>query len=73
VSAGSVRERRFAEVWGASPVFKRLRTPHAFLGKCGECRYLAICGGCRARAYSETGDYLDAEPFCTYEPSLDSL
>lgn len=71
VPAGSVREQRFSEIWAGSPVFGRLRTPEAFLGKCGECRYLAICAGCRARAYSETGDYMEAEPFCTYEPSAD--
>ena len=52
--------------------FARLRDPQAFLGKCGECRYQAICAGCRARAFSETGDYMEAEPFCTYEPSLDA-
>jgi len=72
VSAGSVRRQRFADIWSASPVFGRLRDAGAFLGKCGECRYQAICAGCRARAYSETGDYMQAEPFCTYEPSLDA-
>ena len=27
-----------------------------------------VCGGCRARAFAISGDYLAAEPFCTYEP-----
>jgi DNA-binding Lrp family transcriptional regulator len=27
-----------------------------------------ICEGCRARAYAAVGDYLEAEPFCTYQP-----
>ena len=71
VSAGSIRQQRFADIWTASPVFDRLRNPAAFLGKCGVCRYQAICAGCRARAYSETGDYMQAEPFCTYDPALD--
>ena len=71
VSAGSIRRQRFAEIWARSPVFGRLRDPEEFLGKCGICRYQAICAGCRARAYSETGDYMQAEPFCTYEPDLD--
>ena len=26
------------------------------------------CGGCRARAYAMTGDYLAGEPFCNYRP-----
>ncbi len=71
VSAGSVRRQRFADIWAASPLFGRLRDPSAFLGKCGVCRYQPICAGCRARAYSETGDYMQAEPFCTYEPAED--
>jgi MoaA/NifB/PqqE/SkfB family radical SAM enzyme len=25
--------------------------------------------GCRARAYYETGDYLEEEPYCAYEPA----
>jgi MoaA/NifB/PqqE/SkfB family radical SAM enzyme len=39
VSAGSVRECSFAEIWEASPV---------------------------------TGDSMEAEPFCTYEPAQDT-
>ena len=37
-------------------------------GKCGICEYRRVCGGCRARAFAISGDYLAAEPFCTYEP-----
>ena len=71
VTAGSIRQRSFAEIWRQADIFSRLRDPGAFEGKCGECRYLAICAGCRARAYYETGDYMDAEPFCTYDPEKD--
>jgi heme b synthase len=72
VSAGNVRARRFGEIWAASTVFQCLRDPSALGGKCGICRYEGICGGCRARAFSEHGDYLAEEPFCTYEPILDN-
>jgi heme b synthase len=71
VVAGNVRIQAFGEIWRASEVFRALRDPAALGGKCGICRYQAICAGCRARAYAETGDYLAEEPFCTYEPSLD--
>jgi AdoMet-dependent heme synthase len=37
-------------------------------GKCGACEFLRVCGGCRARAYSLTGDYLAEEPYCIYQP-----
>lgn len=69
VSAGSVRRQAFGDIWRDSPLFKALRDPEALTGKCGICRYEAICGGCRARAFSDTGDYLAGEPFCTYEPN----
>lgn len=71
VSAGNVRRQRFAEIWRDAAVFRALRDPSALTGKCGRCRYEAICGGCRARAYAETGDYLAGEPFCLYEPPLE--
>jgi radical SAM protein with 4Fe4S-binding SPASM domain len=71
VSAGSTRFERFKDIWDASPVFEQLRNPDAFEGKCGICRYEAICGGCRARAYAATGSFMAEEPFCTYRPDLD--
>ena len=71
VAAGDTRTERFADIWNHSPLFTLLRDPGALEGKCGECRYEAICGGCRARAYAETGSFLAEEPFCTYRPDLD--
>jgi hypothetical protein len=29
--------------------------------------------GCRARAFAATGNYLDEEPFCVYQPQAKSL
>jgi radical SAM protein with 4Fe4S-binding SPASM domain len=71
VSAGDTRAQRFAQIWRESNVFRLLRDPSALEGKCGECRYQALCGGCRARAYAATGCFLAEEPFCTYQPGLD--
>ncbi len=70
VAAGNVRFERFADIWNNAPVFRQLRDPDALEGKCRECRYEAICGGCRARAYAATGSFLAEEPFCTYRPDL---
>ena len=72
VSAGNVRKQRFGEIWSRSTVFAQLRDSSALGGKCGICKYEGICGGCRARAFSDNGDYLAEEPFCTYEPMLDN-
>jgi radical SAM protein with 4Fe4S-binding SPASM domain len=51
VSAGNVRTTPFREIWKNSPIFTALRDPDNLTGKCGQCSYRIICGGCRARAY----------------------
>jgi radical SAM protein with 4Fe4S-binding SPASM domain len=66
--AGNLRTERFAEVWANAKVFNELRDTGNLKGKCGCCEFRNICMGCRARAYAATGDYLDEEPFCVYEP-----
>ncbi len=68
VLAGNVREESFATIYRSSPVFQQLRDLSQLEGKCGQCPYVHRCGGCRARAYSLTGDYLAEEPYCVYEP-----
>jgi len=45
-----------------------MRDVSSLEGKCGLCSYKQICGGCRARAYGITGNYMAEEPFCTYIP-----
>jgi AdoMet-dependent heme synthase len=69
VEAGNVRKQPFSQIWVESTLFKQLRDLSNIKGKCGICEYKRICGGCRARAYEATGDYLEAEPHCLYEPS----
>jgi radical SAM protein with 4Fe4S-binding SPASM domain len=71
VSAGDTRSMQFSDIWNDSPVFAQLRDFKGYQGKCGDCRYGAICGGCRARAYAATGSFLAEEPFCSYRPDLD--
>jgi AdoMet-dependent heme synthase len=69
VEAGNVREQPFKTIWQDSSLFRDLRDLRNLKGKCGLCEYKKICGGCRARAYETTGDYLEAEPCCIYQPS----
>ena len=68
VEAGDIRKESFGQVWANSPLFSKLRDLSNLKGKCGACEYKKICGGCRARAYEATGDFLEAEPYCIYEP-----
>jgi len=68
VKAGNVRETPLAEIYRESSIFKALRNPDGFKGKCGVCEFRYVCGGSRSRAYAMTGDYLESEPFCVYIP-----
>ncbi|MDY3128109.1 MAG: TIGR04053 family radical SAM/SPASM domain-containing protein [Corynebacterium sp.] len=68
VHCGNVKERPFPEIYRDSEVFKQLRNPDGFKGKCGVCEYNKICGGSRSTAYAMTGDYLASDPTCMWQP-----
>jgi heme b synthase len=69
IEAGDVRRAPLAEIWQASELFAQLRDLGGLKGKCGLCGFGKVCGGCRARAYGSSGDYLAEEPFCSYQPA----
>ncbi|OPY65433.1 MAG: Antilisterial bacteriocin subtilosin biosynthesis protein AlbA [Syntrophorhabdaceae bacterium PtaU1.Bin034] len=66
--SGNVRKDGVQKVWEDSPEFGLIRDLKQYKGKCGRCRFLAICGGCRARAQELRGDLLEAEPYCSHQP-----
>jgi AdoMet-dependent heme synthase len=68
IVGGNVREQPLAEIYREAKVFKELRQPDNYKGKCGVCEFNKICGGSRSRTYGVTGDYLESEPFCVYIP-----
>ncbi len=71
--AGDLRKQAFADIWANSVVFNQLRDTNNLEGKCGCCEFKNICLGCRARAFAATGNYLDEEPFCVYQPQAKGL
>lgn len=68
VEGGNLRKQSFPDIWSDSALFRELRDLRHIKGKCGICEYKRICGGCRARAYEATADYLEGDPYCAYEP-----
>ena len=66
--AGNIRTQSFREIWEESPLFLEMRDFAGYKDHCGRCEYLNVCGGCRARAWAVTGDYLAGEPFCSHRP-----
>jgi radical SAM protein with 4Fe4S-binding SPASM domain len=69
IEAGNVRHQPFSEIWENAGVFDMLRQPELLTGKCGICEYKKVCGGCRARAFGQMGDFLAEEPYCVYQPT----
>ncbi len=69
LTGGNVRQDNVADVYRNAPAFRSLHNPNEFKGKCGRCEYRVICGGSRARAFAYTGDALESDPFCPYEPA----
>jgi len=63
-SAGNVRDRPFAEIWGRSPVFQRIRgLTLADFPQCAPCPHRGHCTHDRGAAFNATGDYTGADPF----------
>ena len=68
VSAGNVREKSLPEIYQHSEVFRSVRSVADLKGKCGRCEFRKVCGGSRARAFAHTGDLLESDPLCVYQP-----
>ncbi|NIN51908.1 MAG: TIGR04053 family radical SAM/SPASM domain-containing protein [Nitrososphaeria archaeon] len=65
---GDIRMKSITEIYRGSTVLRELRDPSKLKSKCGKCDYRFVCGGSRSRTYALTGDYLEAERYCVYEP-----
>ncbi len=68
VSCGNLLQTPLREIWTDSKDLAMMRNTTLLKGKCGICGYRNVCGGCRARAFAATGDYMASEPTCNYIP-----
>jgi radical SAM protein with 4Fe4S-binding SPASM domain len=64
ITLGNIREQSFREIWSSSPTIRLLRDRQQLKGWCAGCAFRDKCGGCRAVAFSYTGDFLEADPRC---------
>lgn len=69
VNLGNVRKKSLVEIYRNHPLLLSMRKG-MFKGRCGICRYRLVCGGSRARAFSSTGDLLESDPACVYNPFI---
>ena len=72
VSVGNLKTESFVTLWNESKTFQDLRNRDLLEGKCGACEFKEVCGGCRARAYATTGNYLAEDASCEYQPGQNS-
>lgn len=68
VFAGNLRGESLSQLWNESALFRDVRRRSELGGRCGSCEFGSACGGCRARAWAQTGDLLAEDPLCSYEP-----
>jgi AdoMet-dependent heme synthase len=69
LTAGNARTEKPLQIYRESPLFRGLRRPDCFAGRCGRCEFREICGGSRARAFAATGDPFGSDPLCAYTPA----
>ena len=61
---GDLKKDKLEDIWFRSSVFHNLRDRKKLKGRCGQCDYKFVCGGCRARAFAYYDDYLMSDPGC---------
>jgi len=64
VKLGNVRDENVVKMWEESPILAKLRSRSLLQDECNRCRHRDVCGGCRGRAYEETGNMLASDPGC---------
>lgn len=64
---GNVRQTPFSAIWQETQdeFMLKMRSKAAYLeGRCGQCRYKELCGGCRIRAEAVSGNLWGEDPAC---------
>lgn len=67
VVVGNIKESSLSDIWEGAPYLRLLREGN-YKGRCGICEYTEICGGCRARAFVNSGDMMNEDSLCGYIP-----
>ncbi len=70
---GNIRTKRLYDILENSEILNNLSEKERYVGKCSRCEYFDTCGGSRARAFAETGNFLASDPICLYVPQKISV
>jgi radical SAM protein with 4Fe4S-binding SPASM domain len=69
VGNSNLLKRSLRDIWNEGKLFQKLRNRENLKGKCGQCVYRYVCGGCRRSAFIQTGDFMGPDPNCWVEES----
>jgi len=64
VSCGNIKNQKLEDIWNNSSVLSVLRNRTAFKGKCGKCKFVNCCGGCRAASLYKYGELNNSDDNC---------
>ena len=67
VSCGNIKNQKLEDIWNDSSVLSTLRNRTAFKGKCGKCKFVNCCGGCRAASLYKYGELNNSDDNCFLE------
>jgi radical SAM protein len=68
LAIGDMRKSELKDIYNASTELEEMQDASKLKGRCGACEFNDVCRGSRSRAYAVTGDYLNEDPSCTYQP-----
>ncbi len=71
IIAGDLSQESFPDIWNHSKVLQTLRSGQ-LSGRCGDCEYRILCGGCRARAIAQQQGLMGPDNSCDYTPTPDT-
>ena len=64
IKLGNLRKNSLEKILIDSEIVHNLQDRDKLLGKCQECNYRYICGGCRAAAFANNNNFLSEDPGC---------
>jgi radical SAM protein with 4Fe4S-binding SPASM domain len=69
MSIGNLLNDPLKDIWEGSSLLDQLRKKKNLKGRCGKCE-IEDCSGCRSLVLALTGDFLEEDPHCWYNPSV---
>ena len=67
ISCGNIKKQSLSAIWNNSSILCVLRNRDKFKGKCGTCRFVNCCGGCRASSLYNHGEINNSDVNCFLE------